>query len=90
MQLIFSPDDVSGMCYEHSPAEAIALVQVIEKALESMKTAVPAPQESTEPESTAAAATHPPPRKLSWRIDPATRQAIQTATIDLDRWTGIH
>ncbi|XP_046453761.1 choline O-acetyltransferase-like isoform X1 [Daphnia pulex] len=37
VQFIFSPDGISGTCYEHSPAEGIVLVQVIEKALENVQ-----------------------------------------------------
>nr|CAH0108343.1 unnamed protein product [Daphnia galeata] len=37
VQFIFSPDGTSGTCYEHSPAEGIVLVQVIEKALENVQ-----------------------------------------------------
>ncbi|XP_045036308.1 choline O-acetyltransferase isoform X1 [Daphnia magna] len=36
VQFIFSPDGISGTCYEHSPAEGIVLVQVIEKALDNV------------------------------------------------------
>lgn len=36
-KFIFSPDGISGTCYEHSPAEGIVLVQVIEKALENVQ-----------------------------------------------------
>ena len=36
-KFIFSPDGTSGTCYEHSPAEGIVLVQVIEKALENVQ-----------------------------------------------------
>jgi hypothetical protein len=37
LKFIFSPDGVSGTCYEHSPAEGIVLVQIIEKALENVQ-----------------------------------------------------
>ena len=86
-QLIFSPDDVSGTCYEHSTAEGIALVQVIEKSLEAIKKDRAA-EEGEVPECATDSATleWPQPEKLTWKIDAAICKAIETATINMDKW----
>lgn len=104
MQFIFSPDGVSGTCYEHSPAEGIVLVQVIEKPLENVaaqQQGAPCrrsllddrrgsnssvngepmrqqPSTKTDP--------FPAPKRLAWKIDDDIRSAIETATLDVDRY----
>ena len=88
-QLIFSPDDVSGTCYEHSTAEGIALVQVIEKALEVMKRdreVVGEAPECTTESAPPKAVEWPQPEKLTWKIDAAVCKAIEAATVSMDKW----
>jgi len=85
-QLIFSPDDVSGTCYEHSTAEGIALVQVIEKSLEAIKKDRAAEEgEVSECATDSATLEWPQPEKLTWKIDAAICKAIETATINMDK-----
>jgi len=88
VQLIFSPDDVSGTCYEHSTAEGIALVTVIEKALEAMKKAPRADGETLECATESAvseAVEWSQPEKLTWKIDATICNAIETATASMNK-----
>lgn len=105
-QFIFSPDGTSGTCYEHSPAEGIVLVQVIEKALESLEPpegsrsrAAAGSEEKTEGRSRRSSQCcadgdqqhlteeFPAPKRLTWKINDDVQKAIETATIELDRYT---
>nr|CAG4650892.1 EOG090X04D9 [Simocephalus serrulatus] len=104
VQFIFSPDGTSGTCYEHSPAEGIVLVQVIEKALENVeqqkkyelvapgrslsddrRTSVTSVEGDSMRQQTATSDPFPAPKRLTWKIDQDIRQAIETATVDVDR-----
>ena len=96
-QFIFSPDGVSGICYEHSPAEGIVLVQIIEKALENVGRGAPRRRSllddrrgsnssiDGEPMRSTKNEPFPSPKRLVWKIDDDIRDAIRTAGSDLDR-----
>ncbi|EFX85954.1 hypothetical protein DAPPUDRAFT_45346, partial [Daphnia pulex] len=89
VQFIFSPDGISGTCYEHSPAEGIVLVQVIEKALENVQAlqqeAQQQEQQQQQDDNGQPIRAGGPPKRLTWKIDEDTRTAIETAAADVDR-----
>lgn len=35
--MIISPDGVNGLCYEHSPSEAVAVIQLMEEFIDNCK-----------------------------------------------------
>lgn len=85
---MFSPDGTGGLCYEHSPAEGIVLVQIIEKALDAVsKKRGPdgAAEEPAEPSEQRADDAFPAPKRLAWKVDDETRRAVQEAAADVDR-----
>ncbi|XP_049790510.1 choline O-acetyltransferase [Schistocerca nitens] len=48
VQVVVSSDGVCGLCYEHSPAEGVAVVQLMEQALAGCADLPPAPSEPPE------------------------------------------
>ncbi|XP_049863343.1 choline O-acetyltransferase-like isoform X4 [Schistocerca gregaria] len=79
VQVVVSSDGACGLCYEHSPAEGVAVVQLMEQALAGCADLPPAPSEPP------CAPPHlPPPRRLLWRPDAALREALQRAGQHLD------
>ncbi|XP_060527166.1 choline O-acetyltransferase-like isoform X1 [Cylas formicarius] len=79
VQLIVSGDGACGLCYEHSMAEGVAVVQLLEgfwKHAESL------PQSSDVP---AACGSHlPPPERLEWILEASDMKRIEDAAQVLD------
>ena len=77
------------MCYEHSPAEGIVLVQMIETALQSMEKY----HDQVEPRQRVANEDDLPegftPRRLTWKIDGQLRRMIEQAKIHMDRYQSV-
>lgn len=79
LQLIISNDGVCGLCYEHSPAEGVAVILLMEKLL---KHCDEQPSESVVP---TAAGHLPPPERLEWNLEPNNMQHIEDAAKTLDK-----
>ncbi|KAI0235638.1 Choline O-acetyltransferase [Lamellibrachia satsuma] len=78
---IIGEDGACGLCYEHSPSEGIAVVQLIEHLLKYMeevrKCQLPRWQSICELSR---------PRKLKWQIADETRADIARAMSNTDKW----
>lgn len=80
IQLVVTLDGVCGICYEHSPSEGIATVQLVESIVKGLGE-----------NSSAAIAYHPTAAKfshLNWNINPVLQTAISSAGCVLDRLDG--
>jgi len=76
VQLVVSPDGVCGLCYEHSPSEGIAVVQLVESILRDLGS-----------RSTSCIAYHPQASKfteLEWSLDERDRENVVEARAVLD------
>ncbi|XP_048477825.1 choline O-acetyltransferase [Plutella xylostella] len=76
VQLIISSDGTSGMCYEHSAAEGVAVVRLAERALAR---AAVAPRPAPPP------ALLPAPQVMRWNLTPEMDRTIRMAGAALDR-----
>uniref|UniRef100_A0AAU6PBV7 Choline O-acetyltransferase n=1 Tax=Protohermes xanthodes TaxID=1452977 RepID=A0AAU6PBV7_9NEOP len=79
VQFVISNDGVNGLCYEHSPAEGIAVIQLIEQLLKKC--------DELPPGSHAPATLHshlPPPERLEWQLDARMHRSIQEAAQNID------
>uniref|UniRef100_A0A182JKJ5 Choline O-acetyltransferase n=1 Tax=Anopheles atroparvus TaxID=41427 RepID=A0A182JKJ5_ANOAO len=84
MQLIICSDGTWGLCYEHSPSEGIAVVQLLEGILKKIDEGsahdgaeehLPVPQSS-----------HlPPPERLEWIVRPEIETRLHEAARSIDR-----
>ena len=81
LQIIVGPDGSRGVCYEHSPAEAIVLLQMLETVVQHPLDA-PAPAMQHHPALNMAAS----PKKLVWKIDHHARRCIEQAQINHDKY----
>ncbi|GJQ73911.1 hypothetical protein Trydic_g18845 [Trypoxylus dichotomus] len=79
LQLIVSGDGACGLCYEHSPAEGVALILMIEKMLKHVNS-LPA---NTDVPSTSTSHL-PPPERLEWNLESDEQKKIEEAGIFLD------
>lgn len=78
VQIVISGDGASGLCYEHSPAEGVAVIQLMERLLKYCDS-LPASSEVP------ASAEHlPPPERLEWILDQNDHKRIKEAAISLD------
>ncbi|XP_021925561.1 choline O-acetyltransferase-like isoform X2 [Zootermopsis nevadensis] len=78
VQIIISSDGVWGLCYEHSPSEGVAIVQLMDDVLkkcESMPTA---------PDNIPSNIQCQAPQRLEWVINQDSHQYIQDAIQNLD------
>lgn len=64
------------MCYEHSPAEGVAVVRLAERALARAEVA-----DRPKPPPTLL----PAPERLQWKLTPELQQTIEKAAVDYDR-----
>lgn len=77
IQLVISGDGACGLCYEHSSAEGIAVIQLVEKlykhAEEGQTNEPPAPSSHL-----------PPPERLEWNLEADDHRRIEEAANFLD------
>lgn len=85
MQLVISSDGVCGLCYEHSAAEGLAVIQLMEKMLKEAASPAPAVANAEAPRSPPAAVANAPPRLLGWNVDSVTRGHLDAAAKAVDR-----
>ncbi|XP_046391874.1 choline O-acetyltransferase-like isoform X3 [Ischnura elegans] len=79
VQFVITSDGVCGLCYEHSPSEGIAVVQLMEKLLKNT-----ADVPFNQPLATDVKLAHPPQR-LQWIIEEDVRRSIKLAAQNIDR-----
>ncbi|XP_054258688.1 choline O-acetyltransferase-like isoform X1 [Macrosteles quadrilineatus] len=76
IQLVLCPDGVCGLCYEHSPSEGIAVIQLMEDWLDACKDLGPG-KTSIPPSCTAL-------RPLRWNLDTTLEKHIRDASHSID------
>ncbi|XP_061385424.1 choline O-acetyltransferase isoform X2 [Danaus plexippus] len=76
VQLIISSDGTVGMCYEHSPAEGVAVIRLAERALARADVA---PRPAPPP------ALLPAPVAMKWKLTGDLMRTIEQAGRDFDR-----
>ncbi|XP_059489583.1 choline O-acetyltransferase isoform X3 [Neocloeon triangulifer] len=74
MQFVLSSDGVWGFCYEHSPAEGVAVVQLVEQLLKQTEEPLTYPKTSI-----------PAPQPLQWQLSGPLHQHIQNAASNVNR-----
>ncbi|XP_045449404.1 choline O-acetyltransferase, partial [Melitaea cinxia] len=76
VQLIISSDGTIGMCYEHTPAEGVAVVRLAERALARAEVSDrPAPPPVL----------LPAPQPMKWNLTNELNRTIESAARDIDR-----
>ncbi|XP_053605529.1 choline O-acetyltransferase isoform X2 [Plodia interpunctella] len=76
VQLIISSDGTLGMCYEHSAAEGVAVIRLMERALARAEVSDrPAPPPVL----------LPAPQAMKWNLTPDVERTIDLAARDFDR-----
>lgn len=78
MQIIISTDGVWGLCYEHSEAEGIAVVQLLENIVNRIDAMVAVDEGNHQLHL-------PPPERLEWTIRPELQVRLKEAATDFDR-----
>ncbi|XP_065077802.1 choline O-acetyltransferase isoform X3 [Ochlerotatus camptorhynchus] len=78
MQLIVCNDGTWGLCYEHSPSEGIAVVQLLEDICKKI--------DELPPKQDTGSQDHlPPPERLEWVVRPEIEQRIREAARNVDK-----
>ncbi|XP_055380395.1 choline O-acetyltransferase [Condylostylus longicornis] len=78
MQIIICNDGTWGLCYEHSPSEGIAVVQLMEKIFNDIV--------NSQNENNGVPQHHlPPPERLEWQIPPEINKRLVEARKSVDR-----
>lgn len=78
VQIIVSGDGASGLCYEHSSAEGVAVIELMQKLLkyiDSLPTSYDVP---------AASGHLPPPERLEWVLESDDHKRLEDAATYLD------
>ncbi|CAH1373995.1 unnamed protein product [Tenebrio molitor] len=78
IQLIVSGDGACGLCYEHSHAEGIAVIQLVEKLWQH------ADSQPASSEVPSASGHLPPPERLEWVLEQRDFAKIEEAALDVD------
>jgi choline O-acetyltransferase len=78
IQLIVSGDGACGLCYEHSQAEGIAVIQLVEKLWQH------ADSQPASSEVPSASGHLPPPERLEWVLEQRDFAKIEEAALDVD------
>ncbi|GLV45383.1 Choline acetyltransferase [Carabus blaptoides fortunei] len=79
IQIVISNDGTCGLCYEHSPAEGVAVVQLMEQLLKHVDQL---PATSTVPTANSHLL---PPERLEWTLDATNFKHIQEAAQIVDK-----
>ncbi|KAG8301343.1 hypothetical protein J6590_055111 [Homalodisca vitripennis] len=77
IQLVICPDGVNGLCYEHSPSEGVAVIQLMEEFLENCRDLEPSTS-SIPPSSNAL-------QPLQWNIPPVLEKHMRDASQSIDK-----
>lgn len=81
-QLVISSDGVNGLCYEHSPSEGIAVIQLMEEFIENSSDLMTTDANTTSPVNPSCGTLQP----LQWNVSPALEKHIKDAQYSLDKW----
>jgi len=81
---VVSSDGVVGLCYEHSQAEGIGILNIVDDFMSSLKKADESETEESPAESVNAEDI-PNPIRLEWTIAPDTKNAVREASMEIDR-----
>ncbi|XP_053671226.1 choline O-acetyltransferase [Anopheles nili] len=84
MQLIICSDGTWGLCYEHSPSEGIAVVQLLEGILGRIDE-TPAGREGSTEQLQRQQSHLPPPERLEWVVRPEIERRLREAARSLDK-----
>lgn len=89
---MISNDGVCGLCYEHSPSEGVAVVQLMENLLKrcedlplASNTTLTTTNETSFTTTVSSASHLPAPERLEWKLDARQHRSIQEAAITIDR-----
>ncbi|KAL7648792.1 UNVERIFIED_CONTAM: hypothetical protein RMT77_000699 [Armadillidium vulgare] len=98
IQFVVSPDGWCGLCYEHSPAEGIVVIQLVEQLLQNLQDDLMTEQKNDEAENSnketskddneegkRSYAPFPPPSHLEWRVTPVIMKRLQESAENVDR-----
>lgn len=78
LQLVIGRDGANGLCYEHSPSEGIAVIELMENLIKSTK-------DLNEPGPTDPAPSAEKPEKLVWSVNNELIKQIVDASAVLDK-----
>ncbi|XP_063217738.1 choline O-acetyltransferase [Bacillus rossius redtenbacheri] len=86
VQLVVSPDGACGVCYEHSAAEGVAVVQLAEDVLRRVDATVAGVAGAAGAAAGVAAAEGGPARasRLDWAADQTVEHALRQAAVHID------
>nr|CAD7431651.1 unnamed protein product [Timema monikensis] len=76
IQLVISSDGVCGLCYEHSTAEGVAVVQLVEDVLKQVDSQPEGGNVSNHPQLS-------PAVRLEWSLDQSLQRIIHIEDLDL-------
>ena len=79
-----SSDGAVGICYEHSPAEAIGILNLFDEFFSSSQNGIEAGKEDVEGEADLKQPVAPPIR-LEWVISPEMKRCISDAAVTIDK-----
>lgn len=95
LQFVISSDGVIGICYEHSPAEGIAVLNLIDDFFGKLKEGGNEENSGTEAAAVAAEGAAgegdkgpepiPQPIKLEWNVSTESKNAVREACVEIDR-----
>lgn len=80
LQLVIGRDGSNGLCYEHSPSEGIAVIELMEKLIKSTKDLN---EQSTDPITSTENLDKP--EKLTWSVNNELIKHIADASTVLDK-----
>lgn len=80
LQLVIGRDGSNGLCYEHSPSEGIAVIELMEKLIKSTKDLNERPADLI-----ASAEKLEKPEKLTWSVNNELIKHIADASTVLDK-----
>lgn len=90
-------DGWCGLCYEHSPAEGIVVIRLVEQILQNIKEDVEGKDDSDQEEEEEQEASNapisgpeayapfPPPTPMEWKITSVIMKRIQESAENVDR-----
>ena len=92
-QFVLTRDGWCGLCYEHSCAEGIVVIQLVEQVLHAISeksfesdTSIETPgTPQTVPDATANLTN---PQRLEWSVTPVISRKIQDSADNLDRYAS--
>ncbi|XP_067010374.2 choline O-acetyltransferase [Anabrus simplex] len=77
VQIVVSSDGVCGLCYEHSPSEGVAVIQLVEDVLKKCESNLPPVQPTNHSTLTS-------PHRMQWVLDQNAFHSMEEAARNLD------